>query len=447
MKPKVSTPIPGPKSTKLVRRMLKSIGLANYAGLYGIVMSKGQGCYLTDIDGNTYLDFISGASNVILGYGRTEVIKAYADQANKIQHSCFVYSPNKPAVELAEKLIQITPGKFPKKVLFGLSGSSSIDAAIKAARRYTNKPGIIAFRNAYHGNTGLSLQANGFPGLQKGLFLGKDFYFVDFPTTSKEANKTLKTIEKLLKNKKIAAFITEAVQGDGGNKVPPIDFHKKLINLVHRYKAVYVVDEIQSGAGRSGRWWEISYFGVDPDILVCGKGIASGYAILSACIGRQEIIDSLDKAQHVFTYQAHDASCAAVLKVLKIIEKEKLRENAAKMGNLLISNLQSLVNSKSCAREVRGFGLHLGFEVRDRKTNKPLGGLFGLRLVEKGLYPGYFGANNEALRLHPPLIINKQQILWAAQKIAEVVHEWDSGKFPKETVKKYSKVGLGLGTD
>jgi len=446
MKPQIKTSIPGPKSTKLVNRMLKSIGLANYAGLYGIVMETGIGAYLIDADGNTYLDFLSGASNNILGYANKQVIGAYTKQAQKIQHSCFVYSPNKPTIELAEKLIKITPGKFAKKVLFGLSGSSSIDAAIKASRRFTNKPGIIAFKNAYHGNTGLSLQANGFPGLQKGLFLGKDFYFLNFPVTGKEADKILSEAERLLETKEIAAFIVEPVQGDGGNLVPPMDFHKKLSNLIHKYKAVYVVDEIQSGAGRSGKWWEIEYFQVEPDILVCGKGLAAGFGVVSACIGKKEIIDSLDKAQHVFTYQAHDPSICAVLKVLEIIEKKKLLKNAQKMGQLLVKNLGSLIKPTSCARQIRGFGLHVGFEVVDRKTNQPLGGLFGLRLCEKGLYPGYFGSRNEALRLHPPLIINKNQINWACKKIAEVIDEWDSGKFPKKTISKYQKVGLGLGT-
>ena len=427
--------------------MLKSIGLANYAGLYGVVMEKGIGAYLIDADGNTYLDFLSGASNNILGYANKQVIGAYVKQAQKIQHSCFVYSPNKPAVELAEKLIKITLGKFSKKVLFGLSGSSSIDAAIKASRRFTKKPGVIAFKNAYHGNTGLSLQANGFLGLQKGLYLGKDFYFVDFPQNNDQANKTLSVVESLLKTKQIACFISEPVQGDGGNVVPPLNFHKKLANLVHKYKAVYIVDEIQSGAGRSGKWWEIEYFQIEPDILVCGKGLAAGFGVVSACIGKKEIIDSLDKAQHCFTYQAHDPSMSAALKVLEIIEKKKLRQNAVKMGQLLIKKLQALIKPDSCARQVRGFGLHVGFEVIDRKTNRPLGGLFGLRLLEKGLYPGYFGPRNEALRLHPPLIINKNQINWACKQIAEVINEWDSGNFPKKTIAKYEKVGLGLGTD
>ena len=447
MKPLVKTTIPGQKSIEVIQRMKKNIGKSLYIGLYGIILSKGKGALISDIDGNVFLDFLSGASVVNVGYGREDVIKTFADVSKRIQHTCFPYSPNLEAVELAEKFKTITPGNFDKRVIFGLTGSDSMDAGIKAARKFTKKRKVISFKNAYHGSTGISLQANGFPGLQKGLFLGEDFIFVDFPSNKEHAEKILNEIEGILKKGDVCAIVTEPVQGDGGNVVPPLDFHKKLSDLVHDYDGLFVVDEVQSGTGRSGKWWEIEYFNVVPDILATAKGITSGYAPLSVCIGREEIINSLDKAQHLFTYSAHPPSCAVANKVISIIEEEKLMENAKIMGNLLKDKLNELCKKGSCARKARGMGLHIGFEVIDPDTNKPLGGLFGLRCLEKGLYPGYFGPNNNVMRLHPPLIINKEQMQFAIDTISDVVNEWDSGKFPKETIENYKKVGVGLGTD
>lgn len=444
---KVKTKIPGPLSQQIVSRAMDVIAKAQYAGLFGITVTSGNGMYLTDADGNTYLDFLAGASAVSVGYSRQDIIDVYAKTAQKIQHSCFPYSPNEEAIQFANKLIEVTPGNFEKRVLFGLSGSDGVDAAIKIARKFTDKPRIISFRGGYHGSTGFSLSANGFEGLQKGLFISDAFVMADFPRTPEEAEQSLDQIEEMLKDGDVAALITECIQGDGGNVVPPADFHKQLADLVHQYGGVYVVDEVQSGVGRSGEWWECQTYDVVPDILCTGKAITSGYIPMGACIANAQMAQTLDKAQHLFTYSGHPPSAAVGNKVFEIIEEEGLRENAAARGEQLHAGLQKLVDRYPFAKEVRGKGLHTGFEVYDDEKNLPLGGLFAFRCVEKGIYPGYFGSKNEVMRLHPPLIINEEEMAFAVEVITSVAEEWASGTFPKETIQSYREYGVGLGTD
>ncbi|MBI9044319.1 MAG: aspartate aminotransferase family protein [Anaerolineaceae bacterium] len=443
----VKTQIPGPKSRQSIDAALEILPLAQYAGLFGITLKKGQGIYLTDHDDNVFMDFLAGASAVSLGYARQEIIETYQEAASQIQHSCFPYSPNDQAVKFAKKLIEITPGDHKKKVLFGLSGSDSVDAAIKIAQRFTGKPKVLSFRGAYHGSTGFSISANGFVGLQTGLFLGENFVFCDFPRTEEEMTKTLINIEQLLQTGQFAALITETIQGDGGNVVAPPNFHQELWSLVKKYEAVHIVDEVQSGVGRSGKWWEIENFEVIPDILCTAKAITSGYIPMSACIARAEMADTLGKAQHLFTYSGHPPSAAIGLKVIEIIERENLINNALERGAELKEGLQKLVVQYPFALEVRGLGLHIGFEVYDKEKEIPLGGLFAFRCVEKGLYPGYFGSKNEVMRLHPPLIINKKEMEFAIAILTSVVEEWHNGTFPQSTLENYRQFGVGLGTD
>lgn len=443
----VSTPIPGPLSQGMAERLIKAVPLATYAGLYGIFLRSARGVYLTDIDGNRFLDFLAGASAVSVGYGREDVVDAYNRAALRLQHSCFCFSPNLEAVELAEKLAAITPGDFPKRVLFGVSGSDSVDAAVKIARRFTGKPRMIYFRKAYHGSTGFSIGMNGFGNLQEGLFLEDACTTVDFPATRSQADRTLEQVEAILRRGDTAGIITEPVQGDGGNIVPPEDFHAELCRLAHSFGGVFIADEIQSGMGRSGRWWEMETFGVTPDIVCTAKAITSGYVPLSACIVREEMAGCLGKSQHLFTYSGHPPACAVARKVIDILEQENLIQNAAARGDQLMRGLKPLVERYPCAVDVRGRGLHVGFEARDEKTSLSLGGLFAFRCVEKGLYPGYFGESNQVLRLHPPLIIDDAEVQFAVDVITSVVEEWESGEFPLDTVRRYNQHAFGLGDD
>lgn len=434
------------KTNQILHQVDKYIAKAQYAGLYGIVLESAKGNVVKDIEGKSYLDFLSSASSVTVGYGRKDVIDTYAYTAKKLTQSCFVYSPNIETIELAKKLIAITPGNFNKKVMFGMSASDSIDGAIKAARKFTQRKQTIAFHNAYHGNTGLSAQATGFPGIRNGFLDSDDFIFLDFPVTKAESNICLKNAEKHFKTKKIACFIIEPIQGDGGNLVPPKIFFPELKRLTQKYGVILIDDEAQSGVGRTGKWWGIDHFGVVPDLLVVGKGITGGYIALGACIGRSDIIDSLEKAQHVFTYSGHPPASAVARKILSIIEDENIIEKVREKGQLLIDQLKKLTdkhkNSLTC--EVRGIGLQIGLSIWS-KDNKSLAVLFGVRCLEKGLYVGYFGNQNDVLRLHPPLTITKPEIKQAVHIFSEVFKEWEKGEFLKSTYHIYKTHCLGLG--
>lgn len=434
------------KTTQILNDVRKYIARAQYAGLYGLVLESAHGSVLRDVEGKKYLDFLSAASSVTLGYGRQDIIDSYSKTAKKLTQSCFVYSPNIETIELAKKLIAITPGSFKKKVMFGMSASDSMDGAIKAARKYTQRSGTISFHNAYHGNTGLSAQATGFPGIRNGFLSSDDFFFLNFPTTIIEVTFCLQEAEKYFQTNNIACFIIEPIQGDGGNLVPPANFFFELKKLCEKYGVILIDDEAQSGIGRTGKWWGIEHFHIAPDILVTGKGITGGYIPLGACIGRAEVIDSLEKAQHVFTYSGHPPASAVAKKVLSIIEKEHIIKNVSENGQFFINQLKNLTDQYkhivNC--EVRGIGLQIGLFIQS-KNHLSLAILFGIRCLEKGIYVGYFGKNNDVLRIHPPLTITKNEIKHAINILSEVFEEWNNHKFPKSTYRKYKTNCVGLG--
>lgn len=436
---------PGPNSVEMLSRMQKVIGKTNYSGLYGITLYKGSGVYITDVDGNTYLDCLTAASSNILGYNHDEVAEAYYKEAIKLQNSCLPYSPNIKAIELAENLINLTPGNHPKKVLLGLSGSDSCEGAIEAMRKFTGKTAIIKFSNAYHGSTGLSQQASGFRTLNSGIYPpSSDFINIDYPITKDQCDVSLKEITKHLKTGKVGGLIIEAIQGDAGVRVPYKGFIQNLSALLKENNALLIVDEVQSGMGRTGNWWAIEYENVVPDILVSAKGLSAGYAPISAVIGRQDVIDSLSPAQHLFTFTGHSPSAAVALKVISILKNNNIINNSASMGIKLINNLKKIQSQyPDIINEVRGRGLMIGMEINVDKN--PLAcKIFAMRCVEKGVYVGYFGDKQQVVRIQPPLILNEKESDIIANTLKEVATEMANGKIPKSTKEKVEKFAIGL---
>lgn len=436
------------KSKQIIQEVNTYIANTQYAGLYGCVLESGFGNNIRDVEGNQYLDFLSGASTVCLGYGRSDLINIYAKTAQKLCHSCFVYSPNTQAVILAKKLIQITPGKHPKKVMFGLSASDSIDGAIKASRMYTRRKKIVSFRHSYHGSTGLSGQATGFLSLKKDIYTSASIIYLDFPKTETDAKEVLKHAEITFRSqqKDIACVIFEPILGDGGNIVPPKNFWSNLLTLARKYKIVSIADEAQTGMGRSGKWWAMEYFKIFPDIIVIGKGLGGGYVPISACVGKADILDSLSKAQHIFTLSGHPPSCAVATKIISIMEKQDIVTKVERKGTWFKQQLIQLIygyeNDVHC--EVRGMGLQIGISIKSLK-GIPLAALFGTRCFQKGLYVGYFGEYNEVLRLHPPLTVTYAELNRAITILSEVFEEWKYKSFPSSTHTMYQRHSVGLG--
>jgi len=436
---------PGPKSLALLDDVKKYIGRTNYSGLYGVGLKGGNGVYIEDMDGNTYIDCLTAASSTVLGYSRDEVAQAYYDTAVKIQQTVFGYSPNAETIELAKKLIELTPGNFEKKALLGLSGSDSSCGSIEAARKYTGKKGIISFNFAYHGSTGLSQAASGFRSLNEGIYdlNDPDFIKVKFPVTPEDGEKTLKNIESILAFGKTAAVMVEIIQGDGGTLLTPKDFFPRLREMLDKYQVLLIDDEVQSGMGRTGKWWACNYEGIIPDITVIGKGLSAGYAPVSALVGRMEVLDALVPASHLFTYGGHPPSAKAASAVIDIIRNENLIQNAFQTGGRLLQGLKDAEKKyPDVVVEARGRGFMIGIEInisKDLLASK----IFAYRCLEKGIYFGYIGDKQRVIRVLPPLVLNQQECDEIIRVVNETAEEMHNNRVPQQTIEKVKKYAIG----
>lgn len=408
--------------------------------LYDQEIESGNGCYMINAEGKEFLDLFTGAAVSVQGYKNKGLLGAYSEACEKIQHTCVPYTMNPYTQILAEKLIEVTPGDFEKKVVFGVSGSDSVDGAIKAARKYTKKRGIISFRNSYHGSTGIAFQATHWNRLKKGLSSNNDYHYAHFPDESDEeyVSKILADIEEVMNRFDIAGIVVEPIQGDAGIRVGNKVFLEKLFAMCAKKNVVFIVDEIQSGVGRTGKWWAIEHFGIVPDIIVTGKGLGAGYAPISALIGKKSIIDSLDKAQHVFTFSGHPPSCAVASKNLELIEKEDQIKGNFFKGKYFIEKIKEI--DTSLIKQVRGIGFMIGIE-----TEESLASLVGLKCLQKGLYVGYFGSSNEVIRIEPAFTLTKKQIDTAVDILAQSFKEIEKGDISFEEKVFLSDESKGLG--
>ncbi|WP_019614045.1 aspartate aminotransferase family protein [Psychromonas ossibalaenae] len=440
--------LPGPKSKKVIAETQQYIGRSNYVGLYGIAIAAGNGNYIQDVDGHWYLDCLTGASCNILGYN-TGLEQIYSDAAKTLQHSCFPYAPNQAALDLAKLLINNTPGHYPKKVLFGLSGSDAVEAAIQAMRKYTGRFAVVSFKYDYHGSTGLSQPASGF-GLDKGIFPhSKYFRHFDFPGIASQVEQVLADIKTAFQSGLVGGVLVEPIQGDAGVITPAEGFLASLRQLASQYNCLYMVDEVQTGMGRSGRLWAIEHYNIEPDLLITAKGLSAGYVPVSAVIGRQEILDSLEPAQHVFTYSGHPPSCRVAQYVVnKMIQADTL-DSVTRNGLLLKNKLLKLQKIfPNIIKEVRGLGLMLGMEL-NIENNPALTQTFCYLCLQRGVFFGYFGINNNVVRIEPPLTLTQEEIA----RVIEVSHEAFSiiaenrvSDNVKDAFKKYC-VGIGIAAD
>lgn len=358
---------------------------------------SGKGCYLTGVDGKQYLDFSSGIATVSTGHCHPKVVKTATEQLKKLIHICIGVALYEPYIKLGEELKKIAP--FPQAKLFCCqSGSEAVEAAIKLAKYAQKKPGIIAFEGAFHGRTlgALSVTTSKMKYRDGYEPLLPEVYISPFD---------LGRVEELFKTKSIAGVIVEPILGEGGYKMVPIDFMKGLRKLCDQYSVLLILDEIQTGIGRTGKWFAAEHFGITPDIVTLAKGIASGFP-LGACLAKGEIMDKWSPGAHGSTFGGNPVSCAAAVATIQVIQEKKLIEKSAKLGKYLVKKLKELQKKYPVIKDVRGLGLMVGVDFGDSDFVKKTINY----CLKKQLVLISTGADGTVIRFIPPLIVKKAEI-------------------------------------
>jgi 4-aminobutyrate aminotransferase len=417
--PDIKTPLPGPKAAEVIARDAAVVS-PSYTRAYPLVIARGHGATVEDVDGNLFLDCAAGIAVNATGHSHPDVVKAITAQAQDFIHMSgtdFYYDRQ---VELAEALAPLVPIEPPVRTFFGNSGAEAIEASIKLARYATGRPNLIAFLGAFHGRTlgALSLTASravqrrGFGPLVPGVFHAPyaDCYRCPVGATPGTCSaECLNYIENdllvhLVSPDEVAALVVEPIQGEGGYLVAPDQFLERLRELTRRHGIVMVVDEVQSGMGRTGRMFAIEHSGVRPDVVAIAKGIASGMP-LGVTVARAELM-KWPSGAHASTFGGNPVSCAAALATITLL-RETLVENAATVGKRLKDGLAALADKHPIIGDVRGRGLMIGVElVRDRGTKE--------RAIEqrKAVVDAAFrrgllvlGAGPNTVRFCPPLVL------------------------------------------
>ena len=408
---------------KIVEEDNKVIAPFSRVPYYPLAIKRGYGSIVEDMDGNKFIDFLSSAGALNTGHCHPKIVKAIKDQTEQFILYTPVYMYHKSLVDLAQKLVEITPGNFPKKVAFGLSGSDANDGAIKLARAYTGRSKIISFIRSYHGSTYGAITLSGIS-LNMSRKIGPllpEIYHMPFPDTYRnplggtpeDAGKNcLDYLKYAFANyippDEVAAIIIEPIQGDAGIVVPPLEYMEGLYKICKENGILFVSEEVQQGMGRTGKWFGIEHFNIEPDIVIMAKALASGMP-LSALIGRKEIMEALEAPAHLFTTAGNPVCCAAALATIKVIEEEKLMENAKKLNKIAFERFTSMKDKFPFIGEVRGLGLSIGVDlIKDSVTkerNKEAAAKICYRAWEKGLLLAFF--SNSVLRIQPPLVITE----------------------------------------
>jgi 4-aminobutyrate aminotransferase len=439
--PHIVTALPGPKAKALVERDHRVIS-SSYTRDYPLVAAHGRGAMVEDVDGNTFLDFAAGIAVVSTGHCHPKVVEAIQRQAAELIHmSCTdFYYPG--MVELAERLAAIAPGRQAKRVYFGNSGTEAIEAAMKLARYHTRRDKFIAFHGCFHGRTLGSLSLTASKAVQRrhfGTLLGGVFH-APYPNTYRGAHgvrpehaaaDALAFIEtelfkRIVDPEEVAAVFIEPIQGEGGYLPAPAKFLEGLAAISKKHGILLVADEVQSGMGRTGKWWAAEHSGIEPDIICVAKGIASGMP-LSAVIATESVMDWKPGA-HASTFGGNPVSIAAALATIGLLEREYVA-NAARMGEFIFAKMRDWTQRFGIVGEVRGKGLMIGVEiVRDQKSKTPAPELRH-RILEAAFEKGLLilGAGESTLRLSPPLIIDQEQAEFAVRTVAECVAEAERG--------------------
>ncbi len=425
--PHLITSLPGPRAQAIVQRD-RAVTSPSYTRDYPLVVSRGQGCMVEDVDGNVFLDMTAGIAVTATGHAHPEVVKAIQEQSARLLHMSGTDFYYEPMVELAEQLAIRAPfpqpqsnSTFPAKVFFTNSGAESNEGAIKLARYYTKRSLIVAFLGAFHGRTYGAMSLTGSKAVQRENFgpLVPGVTHIPYGT-----HASLDYLEKhlfgtILPPQEVAAIVVEPIQGEGGYIVPEDGFLKRIREICDRHGILMVVDEVQAGMGRTGRLFAIEHWGVMPDIITTAKGIASGLP-LGAILARPELM-TWPPGSHATTFGGNPVACAASIATLRLLESG-LMTNATQMGELLQASLSELHQRFPRVSLPRGKGLMVAVDLLDEQGN--LDHKLRDRIIQEAFLGGLLllGCGKAAIRFCPPLVIDSDQIQIALQIISDILN-------------------------
>jgi 4-aminobutyrate aminotransferase / (S)-3-amino-2-methylpropionate transaminase / 5-aminovalerate transaminase len=436
----LKTEIPGPNAKRLLERRYEHVPKGPFNTALTFV-EKGRGALLTDVDGNTFIDFAGAIGTINAGHCPKEVVTALKAQLDKYLHTSFHVMMYEPYIALAEKLNEITPGDHTKKTFFLNSGAEAVENAVKIARKYTNRKGIISFERGYHGRTYMAMSLTSKVKPYKYGFgpFATDTYKMPYPYYyRKPEGLTNDELDDLILAKfedfflsevpadDIAAVIMEPVQGEGGFVVPSVRFVQGVKKICEKYDILFIADEVQTGFARTGKMFAMEHFGVVPDIMTLSKSIAAGVPI-SAVTGRAKIMDAPNIGEIGGTYGGSPLGCVAALQVIELLEKEKLCERAETIGQQIVERFEKLQSTIPQIGEIRSLGAMTAIEfVTDSQTktpNKELVGSIVQEVNKRGVVILGAGLYSNVLRFLCPLVITDEQLQEGLTVIEEVIVE------------------------
>lgn len=418
---------------------------------FPMAIEKAQGSLVWDADGNRYIDFLTSAAVYNAGHCHPAMVEAVKEQVADLQNYTVVYFYNDRSVRLAELLVSTFPGDDPKKVAFGFSGSDGVDAAIRAARAFTRRKQILSFKESYHGMTAAALSVTGIIDgeAKKHVCLDPNVIFAEYPDPYRNSwgidgyadpagltYKAMGSLSELLGKHRgdVAAVLIEPAQGDGGMIFPPGEFMTQLREVTEKEKIVFIDEEVQTGMGRSGRWWAIEHFDVVPDLIVTAKALGGGLP-LSAVMGKAEILDAVPAPLFAYTHAGHAVSCASAEAMVKVVRDEGLAAKAEENGKVLADWFRSKAKRYPFIGDIRQKGLLMGVDVvsdREKKTpDKAMAMKISWAAWERGLILITFGKHGNVLRVAPPLNIPPDLLQEALGIMDASLEDAASGRVPE----------------
>jgi 4-aminobutyrate aminotransferase/(S)-3-amino-2-methylpropionate transaminase len=376
-------------------------------------IASARGAMMWDVEGREYIDFAGGIGVMNIGHCHPKVVAAIKEQAEKLTHSCFMVNPYESAVNLAQKLCQITPGDFPQKAVFLNCGAEAVENAVKIARYYTKRPAIIVFENGYHGRTLLTMTMTSKVKPYKLGFgpFAPEIYRMPFGDVA-GPEKLHDFFISNVNPEAVAAVVAEPVQGEGGFIVPPPGYFQELVKICRDNGILFIADEIQSGMGRTGKMFAIEHWGVEPDLILVAKSLAAGMP-LAAVVGRAEIMDAVHAWGLGGTYGGNPVACAAGLAVLEVFEEENMLEKSVALGEKLKARFETWQKQFDIIGDIRGLGAMLGLELVKGEKREPAADeakqLTGFCL-EKGLMVLACGTYGNIIRVLAPFVITDEQL-------------------------------------